>query len=160
MSTFTVAANEPLSSSPSRLTVLKPVRAKLTVYVPGSSSVMRYCPVPSVTALRTFSMSAGLDASTTTPGRTAPEASFTTPEIEAPLCAAAVHALSRTRTLAATTLIHPRMIPPWRVHPTRWPQQTSPYRSGITVAPKPDRVQYIFRRLRIQDWYRLPVHGF
>jgi hypothetical protein len=32
---------------------------------------------------RTFSISAGLDASTVTPGRTAPEASVTTPVIEA-----------------------------------------------------------------------------
>src|SRR5213075_1923496 len=40
---------------------------------------MRYVPEPSVTAARVFSISAGLDASTVTPGRTAPDASFTTP---------------------------------------------------------------------------------
>ena len=44
---------------------------------------MRYCPEPSVTAVRTFSMMAGLDASTVTPGSTAPDVSFTTPVIEA-----------------------------------------------------------------------------
>src|SRR5438876_4180097 len=44
---------------------------------------MRYWPVLSVTALRLFSISAGLDASTVTPGSTAPEASFTTPVMEA-----------------------------------------------------------------------------
>src|SRR5215510_7649380 len=44
---------------------------------------MRYVPVPSVTALRVFSISAGLAASTVTPGRMAPEASFTTPVMEA-----------------------------------------------------------------------------
>jgi hypothetical protein len=37
--------------------------------------MMRYCPVPSVTAERVFSISAGLDASTVTPGSTAPDAS-------------------------------------------------------------------------------------
>src|SRR3977135_3638559 len=38
-------------------------------------------PSLSVTTLRTFSMSAGLEASTVTPGRTAPELSLTTPAI-------------------------------------------------------------------------------
>src|SRR6185295_11636817 len=57
---------------------------------------MRYWPAPSVTALRTFSIRAGLAASTVTPGRTAPDASFTTPAM-APLelCADAVVAASR-----------------------------------------------------------------
>src|SRR5580765_3894159 len=40
---------------------------------------MRYCPAPSVTAVRTFSMRAGLDASTVTPGSTAPDSSLTVP---------------------------------------------------------------------------------
>ena len=40
---------------------------------------MRYCPEPSVTAVRTFSISASLAASTVTPGSTAPEESRTTP---------------------------------------------------------------------------------
>ena len=44
---------------------------------------MRYWPEPSVTAVRTFSMSAGLAASTVTPGSTAPDVSFTTPVIDA-----------------------------------------------------------------------------
>ena len=42
----------------------------------GRRSTMRYWPVPSVATVRTFSMSTGLDASTVTPGRTAPETSF------------------------------------------------------------------------------------
>ena len=42
---------------------------------------MRYWPVSSVTVDRTFSIRAGLDASTDTPGSTAPDASFTVPEI-------------------------------------------------------------------------------
>src|SRR5688500_3228927 len=40
---------------------------------------MRYCPVPSVTAVRTFSIRAGLDASTVTPGSTPPDWSLTVP---------------------------------------------------------------------------------
>src|SRR6185436_9789720 len=42
-----------------------------------------YWPVSSVTTERTFSISAGLDASTVTPGSTAPDASLTTPAIVA-----------------------------------------------------------------------------
>ena len=45
-----------------------------------------YWPVPSVTTVRVFSRSAGLDASTVTPGSTAPDASLTTPAIEALPC--------------------------------------------------------------------------
>src|SRR6516165_10116234 len=41
--------------------------------------MIRYCPDPSVTADRVFSMSAGLAASTLTPGNTAPDASWTVP---------------------------------------------------------------------------------
>src|ERR1700704_5954136 len=44
---------------------------------------MRYCPEPSVTAERTFSISTGLDASTVTPGSTAPDVSLTTPVMDA-----------------------------------------------------------------------------
>ena len=63
-----------------RRTVLNPASAKVTVYVPGRRSTMLYRPSPSVTAVRTFSMSAGLEASTITPGSTAPDASLTSPE--------------------------------------------------------------------------------
>src|SRR4029450_13403346 len=47
---------------------------------------MRYCPVSSVTPVRTFVISAGLDASIVTPGSTAPDVSRTAP---ARLCALA-----------------------------------------------------------------------
>ena len=47
--------------------------------MPGRRSTIRYWPVPSVTTERTFSISAGLAASTVTPGSTAPDASLTTP---------------------------------------------------------------------------------
>src|SRR5687768_11809327 len=40
---------------------------------------MRYCPAPSVTLLRTLVISAGLDASTVTPGSAPPEVSRTAP---------------------------------------------------------------------------------
>src|SRR5436190_5935117 len=42
---------------------------------------MLYRPSLSLTAVRTFSISAGLDASTVTPGSTPPELSLTTPAI-------------------------------------------------------------------------------
>jgi hypothetical protein len=45
-----------------------------------------------VTVLRTFSMSAGLEASTVTPGSTAPDASRTIPAID---CAAALRGSAR-----------------------------------------------------------------
>src|SRR5262245_6862532 len=38
---------------------------------------MRYCPAASVVAVRTLSISAGLDAAMVTPGSTAPEGSLT-----------------------------------------------------------------------------------
>ena len=41
---------------------------------------MVYRPVPSVTPDRTFSISTGLDASTVTPGSTAPDVSLTRPD--------------------------------------------------------------------------------
>src|SRR5688572_33229416 len=64
---------------PSRLTVENPDSVNVTMYVPGFRSTIRYCPVPSVTTVRDFSMSAGLDASTVTPGMMAPDVSLTMP---------------------------------------------------------------------------------
>ena len=62
----------------------------------GTQAVILYCPVPSVTAERTFSMSAGLDASTVTPGSTAPDASLTMPAM-ALVCAHAAAGSSANR---------------------------------------------------------------
>src|SRR5215203_5245111 len=62
---------------------------------------MRYWPEPSVVAVLTFSISAGLGASTVTPGSTAPEASLTTPVMEA--CA---NTADGTRTKATNVTIH------------------------------------------------------
>ena len=63
--------------------------------------------VPFVTTLRVFSMSAGLDASTTTPGRTAPEASLAVPTIDAVACANNARGMARrdTRTTTVFTLL-------------------------------------------------------
>src|SRR5262249_12521038 len=58
--------------------------------------MIRYCPVPSVTAERVFSMSAALDASTGTPGSTAPDASRTVP-VSAACARAGVGRRTRTR---------------------------------------------------------------
>src|SRR3954452_5247018 len=48
---------------------------------------MANCPLPSVTTERVFSISAGLEASTVTPGSTASEASLTTPAMVPSACA-------------------------------------------------------------------------
>src|SRR3954464_10676368 len=88
------------------------------------SSTMRYSPRSSVTALRTFSMRTGLDASTVTPGKTAPEVQVTTPERLAALnpCAAALcgnrtmqqtnHAPRIRPTNALSLIFH--LIPAWK----------------------------------------------
>src|SRR5678810_1184940 len=60
----------------------------------------RYWPDPSVTTVRTFSISAGLAASTVTPGSTAPDASLTVPEMDA--CAYAATGNSATQTNPAS----------------------------------------------------------
>src|SRR5262245_14702116 len=101
-SASTVAVNVPGSSTPARRKDWKPLSEKLTVYVPGLKSTMRYRPDSSVTALRTFSMSAGLDASTVTPGSTAPDESLTTPVIDAWACAADGSSANRATTMHAT----------------------------------------------------------
>src|SRR5262245_59446122 len=63
--------------------------------------MIRYWPAPSLTAVRIFSISAGLAASTVTPGSTAPDASLTAPAIDA--CANArfgrIHANARKATI-------------------------------------------------------------
>src|SRR5689334_1675105 len=57
---------------------------------------MRYWPAPSVTTVRVFSINAGLDASTVTPGRTAPEPSRTTPAMDPCAIAAAGRRLAHS----------------------------------------------------------------
>src|SRR5690242_9427640 len=96
---------DPVTSMASRLTVVKPGNVAVIVYVPGGSSVSRYWPVPSVVAVRTFWMSAGLVTSTVTPGSTASDASRTTPASVAWACATAgMRNRNPTRTVAADSL--------------------------------------------------------
>ncbi len=64
--------------------------------MPGRSASILYWPVPSVTADRTFSISAGLAASTVTPGSTAPDVSFTVPAM-ALVCADATAGRNASR---------------------------------------------------------------
>ena len=86
-SALIVAVKSVVSTMPSRFTVPKPASANVTVYVPGLRLTILYWPVPSVTATRVFSISAGLDASTVTPGMICPDVSFTVPAIDAPVWA-------------------------------------------------------------------------
>src|SRR2546427_3362143 len=111
-SAFTGAVNPAVSSTPSRLTVLKPPSVNVTVYVPGRNSTIWYRPCPSVTALRTFSIRAGLAASTVTPGSTAPVVSLTSPAIapvEAVCARAGQGRTIRPNTLTRQTPVVPRI---------------------------------------------------
>src|SRR5207237_2146903 len=99
-----VSVTEPVTSMPSRRIVANPGSDTVIEYVPGRRSTMRYRPALSVTADRTFTMSTGLDASTVTPGRTAPDVSFTVPVIVAWANAAA----GATTVHANTTAIRSR----------------------------------------------------
>src|SRR5688500_5565601 len=74
---------EPDTVTSSRGTLLNPASENFTAYAAGGRVTMRYWPVSSVTTVRTFSVNAGLAASTVTPGRTAPDESLTTPAMVA-----------------------------------------------------------------------------
>src|SRR5215831_2255972 len=89
------------NSTPSRLTEANPGNEKVTEYTPGRKSTILYWPAPSVTTLRVFSIRTSLAASTVTPGKTAPDVSFTTPAIA--LCACATVGTSTSHASAATT---------------------------------------------------------
>src|SRR5437762_1303677 len=73
----------PANSMPSVVVLLNPSSVNVTEYVPGRRFVIWYWPVPSLVAVRDFSMSTGLAASTVTPGSTRPDASLTTPANDA-----------------------------------------------------------------------------
>src|SRR5262245_9161479 len=100
---------------------------------------MRYWPEPSVTALRTFSMSAGLAASTVTPGSTAPELSLTIPVIDACACAnaGAIANMNTTRRTHWTPRIHP---------PGRWATAMAEIRFGMRCGTTTLRMRAILRR--------------
>src|SRR6266540_1280716 len=67
--------------------------------MPGLRSTILYWPSPSVMTVRVFSINAGLDASTVTPGSTAPLPSFTTPAIAT--CALLVFGIRNTAQITA-----------------------------------------------------------
>ena len=81
MSALIVAVKLAGNSTLSRTTVWKPVRVKVTLYVPWRRSTIVYRPLASVTADFDFSISAGLAASMVTPGSTPPDSSLTVPAI-------------------------------------------------------------------------------
>src|SRR6267378_1031014 len=94
--------------------------------MPGRKSTILYWPSPSVMAARTFSMSAGLDASTVTPGSTAPVLSLTEPAM-IPVCAWAMpDAAIRTATVQLATDLQD--IPP--------PHGKPPGHAALDVAPR------------------------
>ena len=80
-SALTVAVKSDGKTMPSRIKLENPGKVKLTRYVPGRRAAIAYRPSTSVTAVRVFSMSAGLATSTVTPGSTPPLESVTTPVI-------------------------------------------------------------------------------
>src|SRR5688500_10386657 len=72
-----------------------------------------YWPELSEIVERTFSISAGLDASTVTPGSTAPDESFTTPVMDA--WAAASAGSNSSQRNAETPVLNTRICASWRV---------------------------------------------
>src|SRR5579864_2627546 len=109
-SALIVAVKFDPSSMPSRLTVAKPGSVNVSPYVPGRRFSIRYTPLASVLAERTPSISAGLLASTVTPGSTPPVASFTTPANA--LCAPAVAgSTSELASVYTSVKIRPLIMP-------------------------------------------------
>jgi hypothetical protein len=82
--------------------------------MPGRSARIEYWPEPLVTVERVFSMSAGLDTSTVTPGSTPPEASLTVPVI-ALVCADAITGVRTRASKAIQRTVSERITtaPPW-----------------------------------------------
>src|SRR5262249_25653775 len=83
ISAFTVTTVSDGTSTPVRVSVVKPESENVNLYGPGRRLSMRYRPWSSVETARTPSISTGLAASTVTPGSTPPDSSLTTPAIEA-----------------------------------------------------------------------------
>src|SRR5262245_39052815 len=74
---------------------------------------MLYWPCESDTTVRTFSISAGLDASTVTPGRTPPEVSCTTPAMPCANVAAGVQSrIPQAKTPTVLKCLGHIMLPP------------------------------------------------
>src|SRR5262249_22456887 len=103
------------SSIRSRLNELKPGSENERLYTPGRRSTIVYWPWPFETTDRVFSMSTSLDASTVTPGRTAPDASLTVPAMA--LCALAGVGKSVRETSAANAENKTRLVMPVPLEP-------------------------------------------
>src|SRR5262245_23654908 len=85
---------------------------------------MRYRPALSVTVLRTFSINAGLAASTDTPGSTAPDESFTIPAMIA--CAQAVDCTASKHASIKQRRTHTRIVKSPFVNEPGPPRRTRP----------------------------------
>src|SRR6188474_316719 len=95
-----------------------------------------YWPDPSVTAARVFSMRAGLDTSTVTPGSTAPEVSLATPAIVACWARAAAGNKARHRNAPANMASARFILPPEGLVQTG--------SDGADVTPVPEGLQQLF----------------
>ena len=115
MSASILTTPVPDNSTPSRFRVEKPESVNVTLYVPGCRLSMRYCPVPSVIAVRVFSIRTGLATSTLTPGSTPPEASLTRPAIAA--CAKALVGTTSTAEQMQNSFTNLCICPPVRCRP-------------------------------------------
>ena len=81
MAALTVAVKELVTSTSFTVTVLNSWIANVTTYVPDGNPTILYAPSGSVTTVRAFSMSTGLEASTLTPASPSPAGPLTTPAI-------------------------------------------------------------------------------
>ena len=128
----TVTVIDPVNSIPSRLNVLNPVNDAVSAYVPGRRSTIRYWPVLSVITERTFSMRVGLDASTVTPGNTAPDESLITPVIDAWANAATGADTNQTASInvLGVRTQHLPSASAWYPIPSRLPYVSSPQRAS------------------------------
>ena len=82
--------------------------------MPGRSATIEYVPEPLVTVERVFSISAGLDTSTVTPGSTPPDASLTVPEMVL-VCADAITGVRTRASKTKQRTVSERITtaPPW-----------------------------------------------
>src|SRR5262245_17954589 len=81
---------------------------------------MLYRPSLSVTTVRVFSIRAGLEASTVTPGSTAPDVSLTTPAMPLADACCAETAFGRSSTPMTTHAPKPVLVRPIGSSPIQW----------------------------------------
>src|SRR3954469_8844618 len=97
-----------------------------------------YSPLASVTVVRLFSIRAGLDASTVTPGSTAPEESLAVPAMAPLLVPCALDTAGRNNSAAQTRMVPEtsRLIewPPWQSRCTAGGRSVQIRRGGAPEA--------------------------